>query len=103
MKSTVFTQAWNLVKNLGYTLSQALKLAWSAAKVSKLANEQFKLENEAFGFSKNKSRLSQIKLELSYVVETFAAYKNALNQIVTPTCQSNGAQVYYNQSTYNGD
>lgn len=39
-KSAIFKSAWQMVKNFGYTLSQALKCAWAYAKFMVIASER---------------------------------------------------------------
>lgn len=39
-KSQIFKSAWQMVRNFGYTLAQALKCAWANAKFLVIASER---------------------------------------------------------------
>ena len=115
MKTSIFTNAWKLVKTLGYTLSAALKLCWAKAKMEMNVSKASELENEAFGHSVNKVALNALKEARTQIAATVIEFNAAWNEmlsIVNPKQidqfgrtieNSNGAQYDYKQNVYNGD
>ena len=101
MKSIVFKNAWNLVKDLGITFSSALVIAWGEAKLDKLT-ENWIIENgKAFNYKKVNA------IEIAMAIETkkvnaikpcYFCYNSERSE------RSNaGAAYYYGVGRYNGD
>lgn len=105
MKSEVFTQAWKLVKGLGYSLSYALKISWAHANSNNIGEEMTRLENQAFGRSANKERLNTLTLKARGLSDSLREYWRAVSELVriTPTVQSNAPAFDYGNGQYNGD
>lgn len=95
-KSEVFNKAWKLVKEIGISLSNALKISWLESKISNLykeynqgglsSNEQWNIEKKIAPLSKILANLKPCKIDFEPKV-----FSNA------------GAEHWYGIGVYNGD
>lgn len=97
MKSKVFTNAWQLVKTMGLSLSMALTIAWQEAKVDKLSNDYAVSQGIAFNYKNTQA----IEIELALQVRKLNQIKPCHVNFAKP--QDSGAAFYYGCGHYNGD
>lgn len=97
MKSKVFTNAWNLVKTMGLTLSMALTIAWQEAKVDKLANDYTVSQGIAFNYKNTKAIENELDLQTRKLNNIKPCYVNFSKP------DNSGAAYYYGCGRYNGD
>jgi len=97
MKSTVFINAWNLVRTMGLTLSMALTIAWQEAKVDKLANDYAVSQGIAFNYKNTKAIETELDLQTRKLNNIKPCYVNFTKQ------EDSGAAYYYGCGRYNGD
>lgn len=98
MKKSVFTNAWQLVKTMGLSLSMALTIAWQEAKVDKLSNDYAVSQGIAFNYNNTKSIEMELDLQtrkLNQIKPCHVCYKSEMN--------NSGAAFYYGVGRYNGD
>ena len=95
-KSEVFNKAWKLVKEIGISLSNALKISWLESKISNLykeynqgglsSNEQWNIEKKIAPLSKILANLKPCKINFELKV-----------------ISNKGAENWYGIGVYNGD
>ena len=96
MKSLVFKNAWNIVKSMGVSISIALSISWSEAKLNKMFNSLILAKSKAFNYSEEKAIEEKIALEtrkLKSIKPCHVCYTN----------ENNGAKYDYGVGLYNGD
>ena len=95
MKSQIFKTAWSLKKEMNYSLSEALKLAWKAFKNNVTINLYT-------SWKKVKSVAFSIRVE--NITYTRGNFEDLLNDIKTHVKFNNdAAQIYYDGRTFNND
>jgi len=97
MKSTVFLNAWELVRTLGITLGNALSIAWAEAKLKSLENDWQIASGKAFNYSEEKAIEQKMAVLIRKVNSIKPCYVNFKG-----LCNS-GASFDYGCGKFNGD
>jgi hypothetical protein len=96
MKTQIFKNAWQLVRELGINFSYALKIAWSEFKMEILYKEY----NQGGLFDYERYRIEKKIAPLSKFISNFKPCKIDFE----PKVFSNaGAEHWYGIGVYNGD
>jgi len=98
MKSTIFKNAWNLVKTLGITLSSALSIAWGEYKIDSLTNDLIVAQGKAFSYKEQtaiETEMAVLIRKVNAVKPCHVCYKNEID--------NSGAAAYYGVGRYCGD
>ena len=94
MKSLLFKTAWTLVKEMNYSLSDALKLVWSAY-------------NNGVGVFVRTSYNGIKSISFGFVSKEFSIYKSTISQVVEAVnnwkpINQDGAEHYYGDGKFVG-
>lgn len=97
MRKLVFKTAWELVKSMGISLSNALKISWLEVKIDMLEKQIQILNGTAFTYKEVK-RLEKIQFPLIKILNEFKPCYVSLKEN-----RYTGAYLFYGLGTYNGD